>query len=131
MSGKTDMLAWGSNWLEEERDEHLTRTVVYVRGEDSVSIAATFGRVAYRVEGNYGILERHEVRDYLVLAADLVLDGAEVLPQPGDRIRETVGDTVHVYEVMPIGGEPCWRYSDDFRQTLRIHSKHVDTEVVS
>jgi len=31
--------------------------------------------------------------------------------------------------VMAPGKEPAWRYSDPYRKTLRIHTKHVDTEV--
>jgi hypothetical protein len=51
-----------------------------------------------------------------------------VLPQRGDRIRETDGATTYVYEVLAPGDEPHWHYSDAYRQTLRIHTKQVDTE---
>ena len=33
-----------------------------------------------------------------------------------------------VYEVIRPGDEPCWRWSDSYRQTLRIHTKQVDQE---
>ncbi len=39
----------------------------------------------------------------------------------------TDGDTTFVYELMSIGNEPPWRYSDPFRIKLRIHTKRVDT----
>ena len=65
---------------------------------------------------------------FLILAAELILDSKQVLPQRGDRIRETQGGVTFVYEVTAPGKEPCWRYSDPYRKTLRIHSKQVDTE---
>jgi hypothetical protein len=65
-------------------------------------------------------------RDYLVLAADLVLPttGATT-PHAGDRLTETVSG--RVYEVSsPDTGEPAWRPSDDRNDTrYRIHAKRV------
>jgi len=73
-------------------------------------------------------VETVQSRDFLIFTADLILDGSIVSPARGDQIRETVGDATFVYEVMAPGQEPPWRYSDDFRKTLRVHTKHVDTE---
>lgn len=126
----TDLLAQGAEWLEAERTAHMTRPVVYQRGGESVELPATVGRTVFRVDKGYGLLERHESRDYIVLAADLVLGGATTLPKAGDRVRETEGGKVFVYEVMAPGNEPAWRYSDPYRRALRIHTKHVATEVV-
>ena len=63
-----------------------------------------------------------------MLTTDLLLAGVPVLPERGDRIRETQGATTYVYEVMAPGKEPHYRYSDPYRKTLRIHTKHVSTE---
>ena len=123
-----DLLEQGSAWLEDQRTRHMSRTVTYVRGVDSVDVAATIGKTAFEQTDEYGVIHRTESRDFLVLTADLVLDGTATLPKAGDRIRETAGDQVFVYEVMAPGGEPPWRYSDPYRRTLRIHTKHVGTE---
>lgn len=125
-----DLLQKGSDWLEDMRTAHASRPVVYVRGTDSVEVAATVGRTVFRLDKGYGVIERVEARDYLVSGADLVLGGAVALPKAGDRIREIDGDKAFVYEVMAPGGEPCWRWSDPYRRTLRIHTKHVATEDV-
>ena len=45
-------------------------------------------------------------------------------------LKKTAGEQVFVYEVLAPGNEPHYRYSDPFRQVLRIHSKHVGTEAV-
>ena len=125
-----DLLQKGSDWLEGMRTAYASRPVVYVRGTDSVEVPATVGKTVFRLDKGYGAIERVEARDYLVLAVDLVLGGAAALPKAGDRIRETEGDKAFVYEVMAPGGEPCWRWSDPYRRTLRIHTKHVATEDV-
>jgi len=123
-----DLLDQGLAWLEDRRHEHLTRPVVYERDGDSVELAATIGRTLFEQTDEYGIVHRIESRDFLVRAADLVLAGQPTLPQAGDRIRESDGGVTHVYEVMAPGTEPPWRYSDVYRRTLRIHTKHVATE---
>ncbi len=120
-----DLLETGSNWLQDQRTRHMSRTVSYERGADSVSLSATVGRTLFEIEDGHGVVQRHEARDFLVLADDLVLAGSKALPQAGDRIRETQGATVFVYEVMAPGSEPVWRYGDPYRKTLRIHTKQV------
>ena len=123
-----DLLEQASTWLDGQRKTHLSRPVVYERGEESVEVQATIGRTVFEAADAYGVVERTESRDFLVLAADLVLGGEAVLPERGDRIREAQGQKTYVYEVLAPGKEPPWRWSDDYRQTLRIHTKHVATE---
>ena len=122
------MLQKGSDWLEDQRVKHMTRSVLYQRGTSSVEVSATVGRTVFEVDNGYGVLERTESRDYLILTGDLLLDGEQALPERGDRIREPQGTQTFVYEVMAPGKEPHWRYSDPYRKTLRIHTKQVDTE---
>jgi len=124
----THLLERASAWLESQRTRYATRTVTYRRGAASVSLPATFGRTVFQIDNGYGLIERTESRDYLALAADLVLDDVVTLPQRGDRVCETVGNQTLIYEVLAPGKEPVWRYSDPYRQTLRIHTKHVATE---
>lgn len=123
-----DLLEHGAAWLEDQRTRHLSRTVTYLRGTDSVDLPATIGRTEFEQADEYGVVHRTESRDFLVLAADLVLAGKATLPQAGDRIRETAGDQIFIYEVMAPGGEPPWRYSDPYRRTLRIHTKFIGME---
>lgn len=123
-----DLLESASNWLENQRTTHRTVTVTYVRGDDTVDVSATIGRTQFEIDNGFGVIERTESRDFLVLTDDLVLASNPTLPMRGDRIRETRGTTTYVYEVMAPGKEPHWQYSDPFRKTLRIHSKQITTE---
>ena len=102
--------------------------VAYARGPQSVDLSATVGKTVFEVDDGYGVLVRHESRDFLVLAADLVIGGEPILPQRGDRVREVQGSTTFGYEVTAPGKEPAWRYSDPYRTTLRIHTKQIETE---
>jgi hypothetical protein len=117
-----DLLERGVRWLEEQRTKHCTRDVTYVRGAASVVVKATVGRTQFETDDGQAVRVDFTDRDYLIQAADLVLGGNAVAPQPGDRIRESHSGQVLVFEVID------WRYSDPYRQTFRIETKHVATE---
>lgn len=127
----TDLLRIGSDWLEDQRTKHLSRMVIYQRGvtgagELTAEVAATIGKTEFDVENGHGVLERIESRDFLILVADLVLDGQATPPKQGDFVNETNGNVTHVYEVLAPGGAPHFRYADPYRKTYRIHTKLID-----
>lgn len=123
-----DLLEAGMAWLADQRHRHLSRPVVYQRGADTVTVNATIGRTVFEQADEYGGIRRIESRDFLVRTVDLALAGGAILPKAGDRIREAQDGQTFVYEVMAPGNEPPFRYSDLYRRTLRIHTKHVATE---
>jgi hypothetical protein len=118
------MLQNGLAWLEAQRKTHLTSPMIYRRGGDSAEVPATVGKTVFKVTDDYGRYQHIESRDYLISVADLVLNGTQILPEPGDEIVEGG----FVYEVMAPNDEPEWRYSDSYRQTLRIHTKYIGKE---
>ena len=101
--------------------------VTYQRDELSVEFPATIGKSEYEQDDGEGIITRAQVRDFLINSKDLLNSAIGTWPRRGDRILETDGDTTFVYELMSVGNEPPWRYSDPFRVKLRIHTKLVDT----
>lgn len=119
-----DLLERGSRWLEQQRTQHCSRPVTYVRGAESVDVNATIGRTEYETDDGTWVRVDYTDRDFLILAAELRLAGVMTTPQPGDRIRETGADQVLVFEVID------WRFSDPYRQTFRIETKHILTEAV-
>lgn len=123
-----DLIERGLAWLGAQRHRHLSRLVTYQRGNQSVELAATIGRTEFEQADTFGAIQRTQSRDFLVRTADLVLGGEPTMPVAGDRIREGDGEKTFVYEVMAPGGEPPFRYSDPYRRSLRIHTKHVATE---
>jgi len=123
-----DLLSKSSAWLEDQRKKHRTVDVTYRRGGDSVAVKATIGRTLFEQDDGAGVTVRVQVRDYLIDTADLVLAEQATLPAKGDRIEEIDSGQKHTYEVLPLGGEQHWRYSDPYRRTLRIHTKLIATE---
>jgi len=123
----SDLLQDGLDWLEEQRREHLSRTLTYRRGPHSVDVPATVGATRFEVDDGYGLVIEQQMRDYLIATADLVLDGEQTLPERGDEILEERDGVTYVYEVMELGAEQHYRFCDPAGKTLRIHTKHVDT----
>jgi len=123
-----DLLENATDWLVAQQLKFASRTVEYLRGEQSAYLNAVVGRTLFEVEDGYGVVERTESRDFLIPASDLLLGGAQVIPRRGDQIRETQNGKVYVYEVMAPGKEPAFRFADSFRRLLRIHTKQVGVE---
>ena len=120
-----DLLEQSSAWLDGQRRKHLAKPVTYCRGQAEVQVPATVGRTTFEIDSGTGVSERFEARDFIITAADLVLGGAVVTPERGDRIKETVGGETLVYEVVGPGQEPCWRWSALYRLAIRVHTKQV------
>jgi hypothetical protein len=123
-----DLLEQSSAWLDGQRKKYLSKPVTYSRAEDEVEVLATVGKTTFQIDSGAGVAESFESRDFIVTAADLVLDDELVTPERGDRISETQGGQTFVYEVMGPGQEPCWRWSDQYRKAMRIHTKQVDVQ---
>jgi hypothetical protein len=119
-----DILKNGMSWLESQREKYLASLITYRRGDYIAKVPATIGKTLFRIEDEYGRVVRYESRDFLITASELILDENVVLPERGDEII----DEGFIYEVMAPANEPEWRYSDSFRNTLRIHSKLTGRE---
>ena len=115
------MLQQGMNWLESQRKIHLSVPVIYRRGSDFAEVQATIGKTVFKVTDDYGRYQHIESRDYLIGTSDLVLNETHIFPELGDEIIENG----FIYEVMAPNNEPEWRYSDNFRLSLRIYTKLI------
>lgn len=120
-----DLLERGQQFLDDQRHAHMTHTVTYERGNESVELQATIGETVFEQADDYGVIHKIESRDFIIRTCDLMLDSVQTLPAVGDRLRDSDGDTEFVYEVMAPGQEPAFRYSDPYRKALRIHTKRI------
>lgn len=121
-----DLLSTGAAWLSKVRKDHASRTVTYKRGADEVELEATKGASPHSSKDQYGFAYRVKSVDWLLTAADLILDGSETTPQRGDIIEEVIDGTTFTYEVMPFGEDPEWRWSDvPAHTTMRVHTKEI------
>ncbi|XZE36015.1 hypothetical protein SH501x_001566 [Pirellulaceae bacterium SH501] len=123
-----DLLAEGHKWLSGQLYQHMSREIIYRRNELSVLIRATIGKSMYDQDDGEGIVTRSQVRDFLINTRDLTTSIIGSLPKAGDTIVEIDDESEFTYEVMPMGSEPPWRYSDPFRLKLRIHTKQIHSQ---
>jgi len=121
-----NLLQQGVDWLDGMRTAHLSRQVTYQRGGESVEIAATLGATSLEVSDEAGATVRTRQTDFIVSAAALVLGGAAVTPQVGDRILVPSGGKVLVFEVLALPGGEHFRPADPAGTALRIHAKQID-----
>jgi len=121
----SNKFATAATWLASQRKSHLSSPVVYRRGLaqiDELSATKTAQQVEH--DGNVNeIDEELQSADWIITTADLVLDESATLPVSGDLIVETAGGVAYTWEVMAVSGEPCFRYCDPSRVSLRIHTK--------
>ena len=122
------MLEQAAGWLDGQRVAHMSRTVSYVRGAESVELAATLGSTTYEVTDDAGATVQAKATDFIISADALVLGGETVKPEPGDRINVPAGEKVLVFEVMDLGGAGHYRLADPYGKAWRIHAKQVDEE---
>jgi len=115
-----DLLRDGLAWLEQQRTVHMTSPVTYRRaGQGDAEVQATYGKTEFEVADDFGTRIRTHMIDFIILADDL-----EWEPQAGDVI------VAHGqrYEVMDFAGQGPWRWSDAYRTTMRIHTKHIGAD---
>lgn len=117
----SDLLQTGIEWLDVQRKASLSRTVTYERGGDSAEISATLGTSEEEVYDQSGTSMRAKRTDFLVTAADLILDGYSITPIPGDRIIYGT----KTYEVMALA-DGCHYVALPGDVTFRIHAKLID-----
>lgn len=99
--------------------------ITYKRGGESVSITATVGGTEAESDETAGIYVRYRSRDYLIEAADLIISGSQTEPARGDTIEETINGETHTFEVLPLGGEQAFAYSDHNHKQLRVHTRNT------
>lgn len=124
-----DFLLAGMRWLANKLPTTIGTSVVFQRDTAKTSVCVTFGRTLLRYSDEFGGTKIEWTdKDFIVPAANLQIGGAAVLPKRGDRFKVNDGQTICIYEVLPYGTEPHWRWSDPFRKLIRIHTKLITTE---
>jgi hypothetical protein len=101
------------------RTAHCSSRVEYRRTPDAVTVNATFGKTNVELADESGLAVWSHVWDFLIMADDI---GWE--PEAGDVIVVNG----RKYEVMNLSGEGCWRWSDPYRTTYRIHTKDIGAD---
>jgi len=96
-------------------------TITYSNGSGTVSLTCAVARTEFETVDMNGITERVEMRDFLVVASDLVISGSAVTPSRGHTITWDSG----TYELMSPGREPVHEHVDQHAYMFRIHTKRT------
>jgi hypothetical protein len=131
----SDLLHRASRWLAQVHQESLSQPIRYIRGDSFVDILATIGETTFEQLDREGILLKFESRDFIFPGEVLRLGGSVIEPVKGDRIEHwlewdatlnaCVGTLLWSYEVMALGTEPVFRYSDRHHGEIRVHTKEI------
>lgn len=97
----------------------------FSHGGHSVTAAATLARTRLDLETAADVSIQHEMKDFILPAADLVLNGRVTRPQPGMRIACTLAGVAAVFEVANIPGGQCFSWMDHGETMMRIHTVKV------
>lgn len=118
-----------SAWLNGMLGKAAGLSVTYRRGAVVIELLESEGSIwigdnGFREERNGGPKVVTGERTYLILASAISDDFGE--PEEGDRITETIGGVVFVFEIAPgNNGEPAARWSDAERTVWRVNTKAV------
>jgi hypothetical protein len=82
----------------------------------------------YEVNDTGGFITTIHSRDYVIDVADYKISAAVVQPRAGDRVKEPIAGTTHIFEVTPISGKPCAEWSATQKPQWLIHTKLIGTE---
>ncbi len=111
-----NLLKKAAGWLEARRVAYASSPVEYRRDNTTRPVNATVGKTSFEGLDESGFTIEADARDFLILASELGLT-----PKADDRVvfdgRE--------YQVADFGADGCWRWSDDYRLTYRIHTKDI------
>jgi hypothetical protein len=104
------------------------RTVTYSDGTNSVTLDATPSQRPYEVVDADGFQVWVRPWEFLITAADLVLDGSVVEPAAGHTIAVAEGGVTRTYEVQAFGSLQPFEPADPARLSWRVRTRLVDSE---
>jgi hypothetical protein len=128
------LLETGSQWLAEQVASHLSNSVTFKRGSDSLTLVASRQKTTYEVTDLSGLIAKVESHDFVVQSESLLIGGSKITPQPQDRIEVVEGGVTLVFEVQalstPQGSrEQAYRPCDPWGHQLRIFTKQKEPKI--
>ena len=114
-----NMMQRGAAMVARTLGQHASHRVIYARNSLSISIDAVIGQTEVESQDTQGFIVRSVMRDFIMDTAPI--DQHFARPQRGDIIT----DQSRRYEVVPVGDEPCYRWSDRDHTRYRIHTRLI------
>lgn len=120
-----DLLRSGAAWLANQLKASAGTLCAYKRGNNTAQFTASISRSTFEAQGQGGVIEAWESRDYLAKTDELPYGE----PRRGDLIIEELDGVATFYEVSAPRGVPVFHYADAFQTVIRIHTKQVDRDI--
>ena len=119
MAANTNILEAGLQALKQTLASSLERDVTYTHAGQQYQIRATRGAINWAtLERLGGVALGENYRDYIIRAELLQFE-----PSRGDTIQ----DGSEVYELYSESvSSKCYRYSDPYRQLIRVYTRRLD-----
>jgi len=115
-----NLLNQAAVFLETQRVKVMTEPVTYHRGINTVVVKATCGKTNFTIDDEAGFTVGSHVVDFIIAASEMKFGDTVIVPRLGDVI---VTADASQYEVVYLASDGCWRYSDGFKLSMRIHTK--------
>ena len=116
----SDIIADAARWLAGRRKAVMSRTVLWRRGGQSASVAATVGRAIFQTETQGGRVEQIEARTFTINVDEMIAE-----PRERDEIVETMGGRIVINSIMAPGGMPAVVWADDERTAWKVFTKVI------
>lgn len=102
---------------------HAQSVTIERGGLSATNVSARIGRSEdLRADQSAGLIVAHEVRDFIIAAADYDFGSGPVEPADGDRIIDSSSGTAITYVARPITGQDSARWADRYGTSWRIHT---------
>lgn len=119
-----NVLANAAAWLHTQRQANMAADVTYTRlGGSSVALKATIGRTDAELLAESELVSSAGIRDFIFRTADFISAGEFIPPGRLDLIEESDGAK---WQVVELSGEPVWRFSDEYRNAIRVHVSQLE-----
>ena len=124
-----DLLKTGAEWLAGQLKNHASQTVTYQRCDNAIALElqASPVRRLLEVVTNTQAVDKIELWDFEITAADLVFGGVVVRPKEGDKITWVDGGVTCVHKALPAPDGAVWEFLDGRGVMLVIHTKRTDS----
>jgi hypothetical protein len=100
--------------------------ITITRGDARIEcVPCGLGSSTFSTLGPDGSVVLVRSQDFLILAELYDFGDGPVEPARGDKVTLSQEDGDHVYELLDLPSEPSWRWSDPYRQRLRLHTKEI------
>lgn len=121
----SNLMQNAAGWFAARMAQVAGRSVTYRRGAKTASLTGWVDSHTYQVYDGDGILTNYVADDWTFKVSSMLFGTETIIPQPGDRIEETLNSTSLVWEVMPVSGTTPYEWLDTSNTMVVVHTKRL------